>query len=80
VVLLMVAGFMGLLNVALMMAVLGHTAGLPLTGVSEVTVGAVRGAPGFPAPAFLSESPQPAMTAANRNAGIQILANFNVRI
>jgi hypothetical protein len=80
VVVLIVAGFMGLLNAALIMAVLGQTSVEPSGGVSEVTVGAVRGAPGFPAPAFLSESPQPAMKTANRNAGIQILPSFNVRM
>jgi len=79
---LMVAGFMALLNTAVISTglALGQTPTLPSGGVTKITVGGVRGAPGFDALEFLSGSPHPAKTTANRNAGIQILLTFNVRI
>jgi hypothetical protein len=74
---LIVAGFIALLNVAVIIVTLGQTTVEPAVGVSEVTVGAVRGLPGPPP---LSESPHPAARTANRNAEIQILLTFNLRI
>jgi hypothetical protein len=75
-----VVGFIALLKVAVTIAVLGQTGVVPLGGVTTVTVGGVRGSPGFPVPARLSPSLHPAMTTANKNAGIQILETFNVLI
>jgi len=75
-----VAGFIGLLNVAVITAVLGQTSVEPSGGVTDVTVGGVSGSPGFPAFAFLSESLHPATRAASRNAEIQILLTINLRI
>jgi hypothetical protein len=46
---LMVAGFIALLNTAVIMVALGHTPTLPLTGVTRITVGGVWGAVGIPA-------------------------------
>ena len=78
---LIVAGFIALLNVALITVGLGEQTRVePSAGFTVVTVGAVKGAPGFPAPGILSASPQPAIRTANRNAGIQILRTFNLRI
>jgi hypothetical protein len=74
---LIVAGFIALLNIAVIIVTLGQTTVEPAVGVSEVTVGAVRGLPGPPP---LSESPHPAARTANRNAEIQILLTFNLRI
>ena len=74
---LIVAGFIALLNVALITAMLGQTRVKPAVGVTEATVGVVRGLPGPPA---VSGSPHPATRAANRNAGIQILLTFSLRI
>jgi hypothetical protein len=74
-----VAGFIGLLNVAVITAVLGQTSVEPSGGVTDVIVGGVSGLPGFPAfPAFafLSESLHPATRAASRNAEIQILVTL----
>jgi hypothetical protein len=75
---LIVAGFIALLNVAVITATLGQTRVEPSGGVTEVTVGGVRGLPG-PAGA-LSGSPHPATKAASRNAEIQILLTMNLRI
>jgi hypothetical protein len=76
-----VAGFMGLLKVALMTTpLLGQTPVEAFRGVTERTVGGVSGAPGFPALPFLSESPHPATKAASRNAEIHILLTNNLRI
>jgi hypothetical protein len=73
---LIVAGFIALLNVAVIMgALLGQTR-VPF-GVTESTVGA---AVGEVAPPPTSGSPHPAIATANRNAGIQILLTFNLRI
>jgi hypothetical protein len=73
---LIVAGFIALLNVAVIMgALLGQTR-VPF-GVTESTVGAAVGEVGPPP---TSGSPHPAITTANRNAGIQILLTFNLRI
>src|ERR1700721_2527546 len=76
----MVAGFMSLLNVAVITAVFGQTRVEPSGGVTRVTVGGFRGPPGFPAPAFLSGSPHPAIRTANKNAGIHILRTVNLRM
>jgi hypothetical protein len=78
VVVLMVAGFMALVKVALMTTGLPQVKVEPLRGFTEVTAGGVRGLPGFPT--FGSESPQPVSKPANRNAGIQTLVNFSLRI
>ena len=78
VVVLIVAGFMALVKVALMTRGLPQVKVEPLRGFTEVTAGGVRGLPGFPT--FGSESPQPASRPANRNAGIQTLVNLNLRI
>ena len=78
VVVLIVAGFMALVKVALMTTGLPHVKVEPVRGFTEVTAGGVRGLPGFPA--FVSESPQPASTPANRNARIHTLVNFSLRI
>jgi hypothetical protein len=71
----MVVGFIALLNVAVTTAVLGQTRVEPLGGVTETTVGGLKGevAPGVP----LSASLHPAATAANRNAGIQSFLKFD---
>jgi hypothetical protein len=75
-----VAGFIALLNVAVITTGVGQTRVEPAAGVTEVTVGGVSGSPGFPAFAFLSESPHPATRAAARNAEIQMLLTFNLLI
>jgi hypothetical protein len=80
VVVLIVAGFIALLNVAVIIAMLGQTTELPFGGVTVVTVGGVKGSPGFPVPALLPEPQHPAITTVNRKVGIQILQTFNLRI
>jgi hypothetical protein len=65
---LIVAGFIALLNVAVITAVPGKARVEPSGGVTEVTVGGVSGSLGFPAFAFLSKSRQPAIRATNMNA------------
>jgi hypothetical protein len=65
---LMVAGFIALLNVALTVALLGQIATFPSAGVVSVTVGGDSGSPGFPALAFLSESPHPTVKLNSRIA------------
>src|SRR5258708_1378191 len=78
---LIVAGFIALLNVAVITAGVGQTRVEPAAGVSEVTVGGGSGSPGLPAFPFLSESPPPATTRTpSRNAEIQMLLTFNLRI
>jgi hypothetical protein len=77
-VVLIVPGFIALLNVAVITATLGQTRVEPFGGVTEVTVGGVRGLPALPG--FLSGSPHPATKAASRNAEIQILLTMNLRI
>jgi hypothetical protein len=77
---LMVAGFIALLNVAVITAVLGQTRVEPLGGVARVTVGGVRGSPGFPAFGLLSGSPHPAVKLSNRSTVNQILRLLCVRI
>jgi len=69
-----------LLNVAVITAWMGQTRVEPAAGVTDVTVGGVSGSRGFPAFAFLSESLHPATRAATRNAEIQMLLTFNLRI
>jgi hypothetical protein len=75
---LIVAGFIALLNVAVTTAVLGHSRAEPFGGVTETTVGGLKGevAPGVP----LSASLHPATMAASRNVGIQNILKFELRI
>jgi hypothetical protein len=80
VVVVIVAGFIALLNVAVMRTVFGQTRVEPSGGVTEVTVGGVRGSVGLPVAAFLSGSLHPAIAMTNKNAGIQILLTFNLGI
>jgi hypothetical protein len=80
VVVLIVAGFMALLKDALMTTAVPQVRVEPERGFTDVTWGGVRGLPGFPAPGFASESPQPAMAMASKRTGIQILLTFNLRI
>lgn len=75
---LIVAGFIVLVNVALIIATLGHTRVDPFRGVTEVTVGGVRAEPG--PPLIASGSLHPEITTASRNAGIKILLIFKLRI
>jgi len=74
---LMVAGFMALLNVAETTAPWQIPVEAP-AGITETTVGGVKGEVG--PPVLLSGSPHPAITTAKRNAGIQILLTFNLRV
>ncbi len=78
----MVAGFIALLNTAVISTglALGQTPTLPSGGVTKITVGGVRGAPGFDALEFLSGSAAPSHYDGQKDAGIQILLTFNVRI
>src|SRR6476469_1722817 len=78
----MVAGFIALLKVAVTTGVLGQTRVEASGGVTNVTVGEVKGSAGAPA-GFSSGSPQPVKRAASmngRNAEIQSLLTFNLRI
>jgi hypothetical protein len=78
---LIVAGFIALLNVAVITAVLGQTRVEPSGGVTDVTAGGVKGSPGFEVvPAVLSLSLHPAINPAERNAAIHIFRTFNLRI
>lgn len=72
---LIVAGFIALLNTAVITTglALGQTPTLPSGGVTKVTVGGVRGSPGFPVPGLLLVPQHPANTMASRNAGFEIL-------
>jgi hypothetical protein len=63
-----------------MMPVFGQTAIDAFNGVTDVTVGGVRGAPGLPVPAFLSGSLHPIAKTVSRNAETQILLTINLRI
>jgi hypothetical protein len=74
---LIVAGFMALLNVAETKAPWQMPVEAP-AGITETTVGGVR--LGFPVPGLLVVPQHPANTKANRNAGVQILLTFNFRI
>ena len=80
VVVLIVAGFMALVKVALMTTGLPQVNVDPVSGFTEVTAGGVRGLPGFAAAEFASGSLQPASRPATRNAVTQTLVNFNLRI
>ena len=80
VVVLIVAGFIALLHVAVIKALLGQTPPVALGGVSLSTVGRLRGSPGPREPAFLSGSPHPAARPASRRTGIQIIPSFELRI
>ena len=74
---LMVAGFMALLKVAVTRTAWQTPVAAPV-GNTETTVGAAKGEVG--PPVTLSGSLHPAITTANRNAGIQILLTFDLRI
>jgi hypothetical protein len=76
VVLLIVAEFIGLLNVAVIGGALFGQRRVPF----GVTVGTVGVAVGEVGPPPTSESPHPDITTANRNAGIKILPTINLRI
>jgi hypothetical protein len=54
----MVAGFIALLKVAVTTAVLGQTRVEASGGVTKVTLGGVRGSPGFPGPLSVAASGQ----------------------
>jgi hypothetical protein len=79
VVVLIVAGFIALLNVAVIRGALLGQRRVPF-GVTESAVGGVSGSPAPPVPAFLSGSLHPIAKTASRNAEIQILLTFNLRI
>lgn len=72
---LIIAGFIGLLNIAVITTglALGQTSTLPSGGVTKVTVGGVKGSAGFPAFGFLSGSPHPVTNMSSRIAANQIL-------
>src|SRR5437868_14691617 len=76
---LMVAGFIALLKVAVTTGVLGQTRVEPAGGVTAITVGGLVGLPG-PALAFLSGSPHPATTKAISDARTRLLATINLRM
>jgi len=78
---LIVAGFMALLKTAVTTA-LGHIPEDPFGGSTDgaSTVGAAKGEPGFPTPAFLSESPHPAARMASRSAENKIPFTVNLRM
>ena len=65
----MVAGFIALLNVALIMATPGQTPTSPFDGVTRVTVGGVK----FGFPPFLSGSLQPVAAISRRNTANKAL-------
>jgi hypothetical protein len=73
----MVAGFMALLKFAVTTAP-WQTPIAPPNGTTETTVGGVREGGG--APLLVSGSPHPVIPTAKRNAVIQILAIFNLRM
>src|SRR6266849_1577931 len=77
---LIVAGFIALLNVAVINAVPAKARVEPSGGVTEVTLGGVSGSLGFPAFAFLSKSRQPATRATNMNATNDIFLVLDLRI
>ena len=66
----MLAGFIALLNVALVIAVVEQSPVLPFAGVTRVTVGEVVEAVAI---AFLSGSPHPVMVLSSRSAVNQIV-------
>ena len=74
------AGFIALLNVAVITVELGEARVKPSGGVTEVTVGGVSGSPGFPAFAFLSKSAHPATKVTNMNAANDIFPVLNLHI
>jgi hypothetical protein len=80
VVVLIVAGFIALLNVAVIGGALLGQRRVPF-GVTEGTVGGVKGEAALP---ILSASPHPAIimaiAAVNRNAGMQKFLKFELRI
>lgn len=75
---LIVAGFMVLLKVAVITAVLGQMSVAPVVGVTEITVGAATGSLG--ATAFLSGSPHPERLSDNASAINQIFKELRIRI
>jgi hypothetical protein len=74
---LIVAGFIGLLNVALI-RVVGQAVWDAIAGSTDTTAGGLSGEAG--PPAFLSASLHPAITTPNIKAGIQALQTFNLYI
>ena len=78
VVALIVAGFIALLNVVVITVVLAEATVEPFSGLTEVTLGEVRGLPGLSTSPFLPE--HPATKAANRNATNDIFPVLNLRI
>jgi hypothetical protein len=74
---MIVPGFIALLNVAVTTAP-WHTPVTPPAGTTEITVGGVSEGGG--PPLLVSGSPHPVIPTAKRNAVIQILAIFNLRI
>jgi hypothetical protein len=78
--LLIVAGFIALLNVAVITVEANEATVEPSGGVTELTLGGVSGSPGFPAFAFLSKSAHPATKATNRSATNDIFPVLNLRI
>jgi hypothetical protein len=73
----MVTGFIGLLNVTLI-SVVGQAVVDAIAGSTESTVGGLKGLVG--PPVFLSESLHPAMITVNISPGIQNLANPDLLI
>jgi hypothetical protein len=82
VVLLIVPGFIGLLKVAVTIAVFGQTSNEPFGGVTAVTVGGFVGLVGATGAPPLSGSPHPGVTTAivSSNANTKILFTFNLLI
>jgi hypothetical protein len=77
---LIVDGFIALLNVAVTTAVLGHTSVEPAGGVTDVTVGGATGLVGGSEATFLSGSPHPAAKMSNKSAAKQMLWILCVRM
>ena len=76
-----VAAFIGLLNVAVITAVLGQDTMVTSGGVTAVTVGGVKGSLGFPEFGLFSVSSHPpAVTTANSKAGIHTWYALYLRI
>ena len=73
-------GFIALLKVAVMTAVLGQIKVDPSRGVTDVTIGVARGSPGATAFGFLSGSLHPVIIDASSNTETQSLPTFNLHI
>jgi len=72
---LIVAGFIALLKDAVITAMFGQATVVPISGVTDTTVGGDNGVPGA---AALSGSPQLVNTTASRNTEIKILLIFDL--